>query len=60
MLDKIEYFMKRGYDLKIGKFGDGYFIDLIKNHNFVVQERDSTLSDAIDKLYKIYVAGGYN
>ena len=58
-LEKLNYIINKGFDVTIGNFDKGMFLELSNDYKTIVQEKDIDLPNVVDKTYKILREGGY-
>ena len=58
-IEKLNYIINKGFDVTIGNYDTGIFLELSKDYETVAQEKDIDLYNVVDKAYKILRDGGY-
>lgn len=58
-VDKLNYIFNKGFDVQIGKYEQGLYLDIISDYKVIAQEKDIDLQNVVDKTYKVMRAGGY-
>lgn len=52
-VEKLNYIINKGFDVTIGNYDTGIFLEISRDCKTIAQEKDINLYNVVDKTYKI-------